>query len=194
MINYLTHNLFETLLVFIWVIFIVYWIISSKRVKETKHFKKVLWGGFTARFLIVLLVIVLWIVPFFAQRLFELAQIFKVTGILVCIAGLSFSIWARKTLGKNWSANPHETKKDHDLITDGPYKYVRHPIYSGEILALIGTFFATGRLNIFIFFTVFTFGVYMRSRIEDSVMANEFGDKYLEYKEKVGGIIPRVNK
>src|SRR6202035_555424 len=60
------------------------------------------------------------------------------TGAALTLAGLLFAIWARLYLGKNWSGLV-QVKHDHELIRSGPYRFVRHPIYSGILLALVGT-------------------------------------------------------
>lgn len=177
---------------FLWLVFIAYWIISAGQSKQTKSYQKVIWGGTTARITTVILIALLWTVPLFSYRLYSPILTLEIVGISICIVGLLFSVWARETLGENWSANPAETKKDHKLITTGPYSIVRHPIYTGEIVALLGSLIAIGQVNILILFVVFTFGVFMRSRVEDGVMTRAFPSEYPNYRRKVSSIIPWI--
>src|SRR5437879_5440732 len=71
------------------------------------------------------------------------------TGVVLTWAGLAFAIWARFTLGSNWSGVV-EVKKEHTLVIGGPYKIVRHPIYSGVLLAMLGTAIGTGEFRGFL--------------------------------------------
>jgi protein-S-isoprenylcysteine O-methyltransferase Ste14 len=112
--------------------------------------------------------------------------------MFICVLGLTFAVWARHTLGTNWSADPVEIQESHELVTSGPYSWVRHPIYAGDILALIGTFLADGRLRVLILFVVVTIGMFIRSRMEDKLMAQQFPETYPEYKKRVKALIPRV--
>ena len=66
-------------------------------------------------------------------------------GLALTAGGLGFTMWARRALGTNWSAWPG-LKKDHELVERGPYRLVRHPIYTGLLLAIFGTCLAGGRL------------------------------------------------
>lgn len=180
-------------LAFLWLVFISYWIISAGRSsKKTQRYQKVIWGGVSARVTLAVLIIVLWTVPLFSYPLYSSALISEIIGILICIGGLLFSVWARETLGRNWSANPAETKEDHKLIVTGPYSIVRHPIYTGEIVALTGSLIAIGEVNILILLIVFTIGVFMRARIEDKVMLQAFPGEYPDYKKKTSSLIPGI--
>src|SRR5690348_5873976 len=66
-------------------------------------------------------------------------------GVGLCLAGLGFAIWARVHLGRNWGM-PMSLRQGHELVTSGPYAYVRHPIYTGVMLAMIGSALAVGML------------------------------------------------
>ena len=72
-------------------------------------------------------------------------------GIILTVVGMLFLIWGRKTLGKNWSQTV-AAKKDHELITSGPYAIVRNPMYTGSILAALGSAIAIGGAFVFLFF------------------------------------------
>lgn len=110
-------------------------------------------------------------------------------GIAVTAIGLLFSIWPRFHLGRNWSSQV-TVKVGHQLIRSGPYRWVRHPIYSGMILALLGTAINKGQLSGFVAVVLLWVGFSLKSRIEERFMATTFGEEYAEYRRTTGVIIP----
>lgn len=127
----------------------------------------------------------------FYYQIFKPYLFIQIIGLAICMLGLIFAFWGRKTLGKNWSAKI-EIKEKHELITIGPYKLTRHPIYTGVITALIGTFLSISRINIFILLILITFGMVMRSISEEKLMMQEFSNKYSEYKKRTKFLIPGI--
>ena len=105
--------------------------------------------------------------------------------------GVAFAIWARRHLGEFWSARV-TLKEDHHLIQSGPYARVRHPIYSGLLLAMIGTALFVGEwraaLGVFLVFV----GHWLKARREESLLATEFGAAYEEYRRRTGSLVPRM--
>ena len=112
-------------------------------------------------------------------------------GIAITAAGLLFTIWARTYLGRNWSGTV-TVKVGHQLIRSGPYRWVRHPIYSGLILATIGTAIVRGQVRGIVAVVLLWIGFVMKSRIEERVMAATFGPEYEEYSRTTGAIVPRL--
>jgi len=112
-------------------------------------------------------------------------------GIAVTAAGLLFSIWARAYLGRNWSGTV-TVKVGHQLILTGPYRWVRHPIYSGLILAMIGTAINRGQVRGFVAVALLWIGFTMKRRIEERFMTTTFGPEYEEYSRTTGAIVPRL--
>ena len=72
----------------------------------------------------------------------------SIAGLTIQVAGLAFADWARRTLGKNWTGRI-TTGGSQELVMQGPYRLVRHPIYSGLLLAVLGTAIVMGRWNAF---------------------------------------------
>jgi len=112
-------------------------------------------------------------------------------GAAVTLAGLLFAIWARLYLGKNWSGLV-TVKRDHELIRTGPYHFVRHPIYSGILLALVGTTFCRRNLWGFLGVALISLGLWLKSRLEERFMVETFGTQYEEYRRSTGALLPRV--
>lgn len=113
-------------------------------------------------------------------------------GIGLTAAGAVFSIVARLFLGQNWSATA-TIKQDHELIRRGPYSLVRHPIYTGTLIAAIGTALALGEIRDLLALPLITAGFWLKARSEERLLMSNFGDRYAAYRREVrGAIIPYV--
>jgi len=116
-----------------------------------------------------------------------------VEGIAVLLtgAGIAFAIWARFYLGQNWSSAV-SIKVGHQLIRTGPYAWVRHPIYSGLLLATLGTALARREPRGLIAAVLLSLGFWIKSRMEEGFMRKAFGPQYQEYSRSTGALIPRL--
>ncbi len=112
-------------------------------------------------------------------------------GLVLTVAGAAIAVWARVVLGGNWSAVV-TIKQDHQIIRRGPYAVVRHPIYSGTLLALLGTSFAYGEVRGLVGFVLLLSAWWMKSRMEETFLERQFGADYAQYKREVKGLIPFV--
>jgi protein-S-isoprenylcysteine O-methyltransferase Ste14 len=101
------------------------------------------------------------------------------TGLLLVLVGIVFSIWARLQLGGNWSGAV-TVKQGHTLIRRGPYTIVRHPIYSGLLLAFLGVAVILGQIRGLLGVGVLTLAFWLKSRIVDRFMLEQFGAVYRE--------------
>lgn len=111
--------------------------------------------------------------------------------ILLTTAGIGFAIWARFYLGENWSSAV-TIKVDHQLIRTGPYAWVRHPIYSGILLGMIGTALARREPRGLLAVVLLWLGFFIKSRMEEGFMRKTFGEQYQEYSRSTGALIPRL--
>lgn len=112
-------------------------------------------------------------------------------GAILTIAGILFSLWARAILGTNWSAAV-TIKENHTLVRRGPYQIVRHPIYTGFLLGLLGTSFVYGFARCFIGVLIVGLAFWLKSQTEEQFMVQQFGQQYLEYRRQVRALIPYV--
>jgi protein-S-isoprenylcysteine O-methyltransferase Ste14 len=110
---------------------------------------------------------------------------------LVVLAGAAFTVWARVTLGRNWSAEV-TFKQDHELIESGPYALVRHPIYTGLLFMALGTAINYGRAIGFAVLLSLCGGLWWKARQEERMMSSHFPEAYAEYRARVRAIIPFV--
>ncbi|EQD68326.1 Isoprenylcysteine carboxyl methyltransferase [mine drainage metagenome] len=108
----------------------------------------------------------------------------------VCVAGFAFAIWARAYLGGNWGI-PMSMRQGHELVTCGPYARVRHPIYSGLVLAGLGTVLALGVMWLPALVLVGLFFV-MSAHTEERMLAEHFPAAYPPYKARTRMLIPFV--
>jgi protein-S-isoprenylcysteine O-methyltransferase Ste14 len=113
----------------------------------------------------------------------------EILAIAITAAGIGIAIWARAYLGGNWSSSV-TVKVGHQLVRGGPYRWVRHPIYSGMILALLGTALARGQVRGLVAVALLYAGFRIKSLIEERAMAYTFGPEYEEYSRSTGAIIP----
>jgi protein-S-isoprenylcysteine O-methyltransferase Ste14 len=104
-------------------------------------------------------------------------------------AGLLFSVWARRCLGTNWSGAV-TIKERHELVTSGPYGLVRHPIYTGVLLAILGSAIAVGEWQAVLAMVLASFALWRKLRLEERWMLNRFGEAYRAYCRKVPALIP----
>jgi protein-S-isoprenylcysteine O-methyltransferase Ste14 len=112
-------------------------------------------------------------------------------GLALVAGGLGFAIWARRHLGKFWSARI-TLKADHQVIQSGPYALVRHPIYSGLILALMGTALSLGTIQAFLGFVLLTVSFAWKLALEERWLSVHLGDAYIRYRTQVKALIPFV--
>ena len=111
-------------------------------------------------------------------------------GLALFVLGLALAVWARVYLGRNWGM-PMSQKADPELVTTGPYRSIRHPIYSGIILAMIGTAMA---VSLYWLVAVVLLGAYFiySATVEERFMGGRFPDSYPEYKRSTKMLIPFI--
>ena len=111
-------------------------------------------------------------------------------GLALCLAGFLFAIWARAYLGGNWGI-PMSLRREHELVTRGPYARVRHPIYSGLLLAGLGTVLALGAQWLPVLVLGGVFFVFS-ARTEEKMLCERFPDAYPPYRRRTKMLIPYV--
>jgi protein-S-isoprenylcysteine O-methyltransferase Ste14 len=113
-------------------------------------------------------------------------------GAALTLAGVAFAIWARRTLGRNWSGVVMGVREGHELVQSGPYAIVRHPIYTGLLVAMLGTALITGTLPAYLGVAAGLCGILLRVAIEEELMAAEFGDAHAAYRQRTTKLVPFV--
>jgi protein-S-isoprenylcysteine O-methyltransferase Ste14 len=180
-----------------WIVFVGYWLISAlaaKRIARSEGRGGLLLRVFTLTFAGVLLFnpTAPWLGSLTA-RFVPPALSIEWLGAALTVAGLGFAIWARVYLGRYWSASV-ALKGEHKLIRRGPYARVRHPIYTGMLLAIGGTALAMGRFAGLLAFVMYAVSFWYKARKEEVLLAGEFGPAFEEHRRSTGFFLPRLNQ
>lgn len=111
------------------------------------------------------------------------------SGVALLSLGLAFSVWARLAIGGNWSATV-TVKEDHELVRTGPYRFVRHPIYTGLLLGFIGTAVARAEWRGVLAVALVFISLWRKLKLEERWMGETFGARYASYKREVRALVP----
>ena len=170
-----------------WVAFWLYWLAASIGVKSGQT----RWTRFAGvRVGVILVILLLLRVKALKGHEAISGPWLQGIGLAVFLLGLALAIWARVYLGRDWGM-PMSQKADPELVTTGPYRRIRHPIYSGIILAMIGTTIAVSLY--WLVAVVFVGAYFVYSAIaEERFMAGRFPDSYPEYKRSTKMLIPFI--
>jgi protein-S-isoprenylcysteine O-methyltransferase Ste14 len=176
--------LLRTVILILWGLFWLYWLIAAAGAKQG-----VRTGRLRAPGLLVIVGVVLTRV-FRTDTLAVHSLVVQAVGTLLFLSGLGLAIWARIYLGRNWGM-PMTKKEEPELVTSGPYRFVRHPIYSGLLLAVLGTALAT---NIYWLIALAIVGAYFiySATVEERLMTDTFPADYPRYKATTKMLIPFV--
>jgi protein-S-isoprenylcysteine O-methyltransferase Ste14 len=110
-------------------------------------------------------------------------------GLLLVAAGIAYTFWARVHLGANWSGTVTQ-KEQHELIRTGPYAYVRHPIYTGLLIALAGNAVVCGEPRALVGLAIVVYAFVRKLRIEERFMNELFPQDYARYRAQVPALVP----
>jgi protein-S-isoprenylcysteine O-methyltransferase Ste14 len=182
------HNLVLAL----WLAWLIYWMVEARNAKRIREREHPLWLALHT-FLLAIAGLL-----YGAPRLFPapLQQRFLPEGAIVAgfgaalvIVGLAIAVWARRHLGANWSGYA-ALKEEHTLIRSGPYRAIRHPIYTGLLLALLGTAVASGTWRALLGFALALIVFLHRIRLEEALMTATFPQEYGRYRGESWALLP----
>jgi protein-S-isoprenylcysteine O-methyltransferase Ste14 len=171
-----------------WLVFWVYWLAASVGVKAGRT-RWARFAGFrVAAIIAVLLLLRLRI--FKGHHAVTNDPWLQGIGLAIFVLGLALAVWARIYIGRNWGM-PMSEKADPELVTTGPYSVIRHPIYSGILLAMIGTTLA---VSLYWLIAVVLLGAYFiySAVMEERYMTERFPDAYPRYKQSTKMLIPFI--
>ena len=178
----------------LWTIFAVVWIFGWLRTKRTQERAPLAWRlAYGIPVLVGAYLMISETIPFapLYSRIIPRSSFLQPLALFLTAAGIAFAIWARFYIGQNWSGTV-TVKVGHELIRGGPYHWVRHPIYSGILLALFGSALARGKIIGFLGVALFWLGFWIKMRLEEQFMRRTFGEQYVEYSRSTGALVPRL--
>lgn len=177
-----------------WIVFLVFWAITALRTKRTVQTLPLASRLTYAlpTFLGAWLLLKGPAAPHpLGDRVLPHTAALAAVGLAIVLAGLALALWARVTLGGNWSGQV-TFKEDHELICHGPYAHVRHPIYSAILLMLAGTAIAAGTLGALAGLPLVLIGIWLKLTQEEALMTEHFPAEYLSYRSRVKALIPHL--
>ncbi|HTY60863.1 MAG TPA: isoprenylcysteine carboxylmethyltransferase family protein [Acidobacteriota bacterium] len=186
--------IYNYLFVAIWLSYAVYWSAMSASVKATERLEPA--SSRLARLVLMVCAIALICltrvpIPLLNERFLPHGTWAFWSGAAITACGLLFSVWARRHLGRNWS-QAVTLKKDHELITSGPYALVRHPIYTGLVLGILGSAVARGEWRGIVAVALVFVALWRKLRLEEKWMREQFGESYEAYSQKVAALVPYI--
>lgn len=176
-----------------WIFFLVYWLVSAWRLKAVKRREP-----YGERFIQIIFMATVYVLMFdellgrgwWGTRFLVGSAAMGAIGVAVTWAGIAMAVWARRHLGKNWSAMV-TVKEGHELICTGPYRRIRHPIYTGMLLALAGTTVALGEYRGLISLGLALTILSVKAKKEERFLRQEFGEKFNEHAQHTGMFLPK---
>jgi protein-S-isoprenylcysteine O-methyltransferase Ste14 len=177
-----------------WIIFLVVWLLAALSTKPSAYRESRVQR---LRYWLLLVIGCLLLIngrrlPYpLNVRVIPHMEVIAWTGLVLCVAGLAFSIWARVTLGRNWSGAV-TLKEGHELIEGGPYRLVRHPIYAGLITMFLATVIVLSHVSGIVGALLVSVSFWIKLGDEEKLMLKQFPDQYAVYQQRVKRIIPFV--
>ena len=193
-ISYLAFTSYHALLPVTWLCWLIYWALFAIGNKpETRRERP---ASRLTHSIPVLLGAVTMAVPHLLGRDMQLrfvpaTEAWFWAGWFVTMGGLALTLVARMWLGGNWSAIV-TLKQDHELIRSGPYALMRHPIYTGLLLALLGSAIAIGDWRALVGVALIAAGLVRKLTVEERFMRERFGEAYARYRAQVRALVPFV--
>lgn len=179
----------------LWTLLCLYWIVSalqqkraSKREAWFDRRQHTLMVGFAAFLIFSRYAHFSWLGKRFVPEWFWIA----VAGVVLTAAGVAWAMWARLHLGANWSGTV-SIREQHELIRTGPYRWMRHPIYSGVLLGMAGTVLVVGEVRGLIGFALMAAALYVKARKEEIWLNREFGASFEAHTQHTGMFLPRFS-
>ena len=172
-----------------WAFFILYWNAAAKnsspaKVSESRKSRRVHEILLNAGLLLVIVP-----VPGLRERFLPDKGLIEWIGLILETAAFALGIWARRVLGPHWSGEI-TIKVDHELIRSGPYRFVRHPIYTAWLGMFAATAIVSGQMHALIGFAMAAFAYRRKIRLEEANLRNVFGSDYDAYRRETWALVP----
>lgn len=175
----------------LWVIFSIYWSIAARKSASTQSSESKWSRGlhlFLANGALLLLILS---VPGFTHRFLPDSRAIVSLGLAIQTAAFGLAVWTRQNLGANWSGEVR-IAQGHQLVQAGPYKFLRHPIYTAVIGMYVGTMLVSGEIHAPIALAIMILAYIRKLRMEESALGATFGANYDAYRQHTWALIPPI--
>lgn len=172
-------------------VFGFYWEAAAKSASEAKRRESSFSRGFHVTLVSLAQILVLIPVPHLRMRFLPESTAQVIIALAFELSFFCLAIWARLCLGRNWSAVV-TAKVGHELVRSGPYRIVRHPIYTGMLGVYLSMAFVSGEIRGLIGTAIALLAYWRKTRIEEEYLGNEFGEEYERYRTTTWALIPGV--
>ena len=176
-----------------WIVLCAYWVVGALKTRRTVSQESL---ASRARFILLeiagygLLFTDLAAIGVLGHLVLPRTYAVAAIGVALTWIGIAIALWARWHLGQYWSARI-TLKEDHKLIRTGPYAHLRHPIYSGLILAGIGGALAIDKWRCVAGIAFIVLGYWMKAKKEETLLATQFGETFQEHCRHAGFLVPK---
>jgi protein-S-isoprenylcysteine O-methyltransferase Ste14 len=189
------RDVFRILLAIPWIVFVIYWIAGAMKTRVTRESESL-----ASRSAILVIEVIGYLLVFrsstgfgvlgvrFIPRTLTIASL----GVILTWWGIGLAVWARYHLAEYWSARV-TIKEGHQLIRTGPYSRLRHPIYTGLILATMGSALVIGKWRCILGLCLVVAGYCFKARTEEAMLTQQFGEVFQEHRKHTGFLIPRFH-
>ena len=176
----------------IWIVFSVYWSIEARNSAMSQDSESKWSTALHQIVLNVALVLLFWPAPGLARWFLPQRWHFLVpVGVAIQIAFFALAIWARRHLGKNWSAEVR-IGEGHELVTSGPYRHLRHPIYTAMLGMFAGTALASSQVHALVAIALLVLAYIRKTRLEEEILEKTFGAEFDAYRRESWSLVPLV--
>ena len=182
-----------TLVVICWILFWLYWIISALGSKKGNASNIRQFLGIRIGIIFVAALAALSynrLSPSFKNHFVSTNGVVLLIGFILFLSGIAIAVWARVHLARNWGM-PMTLKEDPELVTTGPYRYIRHPIYTGILLMALGSAIDINVKWFVVFIVGCVYFVYS-AFAEEKLMTQQFPKVYPAYKAKTKMLVPFI--
>lgn len=173
----------------LWIGFMIYWSIAAKNAATEKSSESQSSRRLHQNLMNAALLLLFIPIPGLGQRFLPAASFIVPAGVALHVGSILLAVWARRHLGRNWSG-AITLKVDHQLVRSGPYRFLRHPIYSAMLGMFVGTAVVSGAIHALIAVVIIGIAYWRKIGLEERRLGEAFGPEYDAYRRQTWAIIP----
>ena len=173
----------------LWVLFSVYWSIAAKDSAPTKSSESIWSRQFHVIVVNGALLLLVLPVPGLTRRFLPASKFVVAAGLIIQAAFVLLAVWGRRHLGSNWSGEVR-IAAEHQLVRSGPYRFIRHPIYTAVLGMYCGTMLVSGQIHAPMALVIVTLAYWRKIRLEEQALSKTFGADFDAYRRDTWALVP----